>query len=169
MVCHFACLPFRCVCCCVYPAAGYLAGVQSLKNLLGDITPEYKTGGRTRFSEGTSRMTKPPAAAVSTLPSGNYWGCRSASMRSPLFDAPWTQKSWCPESSWILTAVIYMFIMDCQQRITVGGASCACVSQRDSIGLHNVGGRMGEFRLLYLLCMLRFPVPLHSLHVIERV
>jgi hypothetical protein len=24
---------------------------------------------------------------------------------------------------------------------------------------------MGEFRLLYLLCMLRFPVPLHSLHV----
>jgi hypothetical protein len=23
---------------------------------------------------------------------------------------------------------------------------------------------MGEFRLLYLLCMLRFPVPLHSLH-----
>jgi hypothetical protein len=29
---------------------------------------------------------------------------------------------------------------------------------------HNVGGRMGEFCLLYLLCMLRFPVPLHSLH-----
>jgi hypothetical protein len=57
-----------------------------------------------------------------------------------------------------------MLIMDCQQRITVGGASCACVSQRDSIGLHNVGGRMGEFRLLYLLCMLRFPVPLHFLH-----
>jgi hypothetical protein len=27
--------------------------VQSLKNL-GDIKPEYKTGGRTRFSEGTS-------------------------------------------------------------------------------------------------------------------
>jgi hypothetical protein len=23
---------------------------------------------------------------------------------------------------------------------------------------------MGEFCLLYLLCMLRFPVPLHSLH-----
>jgi hypothetical protein len=62
-----------------------------------------------------------------------------------------------------LTAVLYMLIMDCQQRITVGGASCACVSQRDSIRLHNVGGRMGEFRLLYLLCMLRFPVPLHSL------
>jgi hypothetical protein len=57
-----------------------------------------------------------------------------------------------------------MFFMDCQQRMTVGGASCACVSQRDSMGLHNVGGRMGEFRLLYLLCMLRFPVPLHSLH-----
>jgi hypothetical protein len=30
-------------------------------------------------------------------------------------------------------------------------------------GLHNVGSRMGEFRLLYLLCMLRLPVPLHSL------
>jgi hypothetical protein len=30
--------------------------------------------------------------------------------------------------------------MDCQQRITVGGASCACVSQRDSIGLHNEAG-----------------------------
>jgi hypothetical protein len=38
-----------------------------------------------------------------------------------------------------------------------------CVSQRDSMRLHNVGGRMGEFRLLYLLCMLRFPVQLHSL------
>jgi hypothetical protein len=146
----------------VYPAAGCLAGVQSPKNL-GDITPEYKTGSRTRFSEGTSPMTKPPAAAFSTLPSGKYWGCRSASMRSPLLDAPWTQKGWCPGSSWILTAVLYMLIMDCQQRITVGGASCACVSHRDSIGLHNVGGRMGEFRLLYLLCMLRSPVPLHSL------
>jgi hypothetical protein len=55
-----------------------------------------------------------------------------------------------------------MFIRACQQRVTVGGASCACVSQRDSIGLHNVGGRMGEFRLLYLLCMLLVPVPLHS-------
>jgi hypothetical protein len=53
--------------------------------------------------------------------------------------------------------------MDYQQRITVGGASCACVSQRDSIGLHNEGGRMGEFSLLYLLCMLPFPVPLTSL------
>jgi hypothetical protein len=149
----------------VYPAAGYLAGVQSPKNL-GDITPEYKTGDGTRFSEGTSPMTKPPAAALSTLLSGNFWGCRSASMRSPLLDAPWTQKGWCPGSSWILTAVIYMFIMDCQQRITVGGASCACVSQGDSMGLHNVGGRMGEFRLLYLLCMLRFPVPLHSLQCV---
>jgi hypothetical protein len=42
------------------------------------------------------------------------------------------------------------------------------VVARDAKGfdtpLHNVGGRMGEFRLLYLLCMLRFPVPLHSLH-----
>jgi hypothetical protein len=63
---------------------------------------------------------------------------------------------------------IYMFIMDCQQRITVGGASCACVSQRDSMGLHDVGGRMREFRLLYLLCMLRFPVPLHSLHAVHK-
>jgi hypothetical protein len=61
-----------------------------------------------------------------------------------------------------------MFIMDCQQRITVGGASCACVSQRDSMGLHDVGGRMREFRLLYLLCMLRFPVPLHSLHAVHK-
>jgi hypothetical protein len=34
-------------------------------------------------------------------------------------------------------------------------------------GLHNVEGRMGEFRLLYLLCMLRFPVPLHSLQIPE--
>jgi hypothetical protein len=25
----------------------------------------------------------------------------------------------------------------------------------------------GEFRLLYLLCMLRFPIPLHSLHHIQ--
>jgi hypothetical protein len=150
----------------VYPAAGYLAGVQSPQNL-GDITPQYKTCGRTRFSEGTSPMTKTPAAAFSTLPSSNYWACRSASMRSPLLDAPWTQKGWCPGSSWILTAVIYMFIMDCQQRLTVRGASCrlsvhACRS--DSIGLHNEGGRMGEVRLLYLLCMLCFPVPLHSLH-----
>jgi hypothetical protein len=45
-----------------------------------------------------------------------------------------------------------------------GWASCACVSQRDSIGLHNEGGRMGEFCLLYLLCMLPFPVPLTSSH-----
>jgi hypothetical protein len=30
----------------------------------------------------------------------------------------------------------------------------------------NVGGRMGEFSLPYLLCMLRFPVPLHSLLVL---
>jgi hypothetical protein len=37
-----------------------------------------------------------------------------------------------------------------------------------SMGLHNVGGRMGEFRLLYLLCMLHFPVPLHSLHAQAR-
>jgi hypothetical protein len=28
--------------------------------------------------------------------------------------------------------------------------------------------RMGEFRLLYLLCMLRFPVPLHSLQSLGR-
>jgi hypothetical protein len=64
--------------------------------------------------------------------------------------------------------------MDYQQRILVGGASCTCVSQRDSIGLHNVGGRMiprGEFCQLYrtaVLCMLRLPVPLpvHSLHQI---
>jgi hypothetical protein len=46
--------------------------------------------------------------------------------------------------------------MTCQQRITVGGACCPCVSQRDSIGLHNVGGRIGEFRLLHLLCMAAF-------------
>jgi hypothetical protein len=64
------------------------------------------------------------------------------------------------------TAVIYLFNMDYQQRITVGGASCACVSQRDSIELHNEphplralpGGRMEEPCLLYLLCMLPFPV-----------
>jgi hypothetical protein len=30
-------------------------------------------------------------------------------------------------------------------------ASCACVPQRDSIGLHNEGGRQGKFYLLYLL------------------
>jgi hypothetical protein len=106
-----------------------------------------------RLSQGDASLSTAPT----TLPVALH-------MRSPLLDAPWTQKGWCPGSSWILTAVIYMFIMDCQQRITVGGASCACVSQRDSIALHNVGGRMGEFRLLYLLCMLRFPVPLHSLH-----
>jgi hypothetical protein len=112
---------------------------------------------------GQPRLLNKLAYTVEHI-TGNYWGCRSASMRSPLLDAPWTQKGWCPGSSWILTAVLYMLIMDCQQRITVGGASRACVSQRDSIGLHNVGGRMGEFCLLYLLCMLRFPVPLHSLH-----
>jgi hypothetical protein len=33
----------------------------------------------------------------------------------------------------------------------------------DSVGLHNEGGRMGEFCLLYLLCMLAFPAPLASL------
>jgi hypothetical protein len=37
------------------------------------------------------------------------------------------------------------------------------VSHTTSIGLHNEGGRMGEFCLLYLLCMLPFPVPLTSL------
>jgi hypothetical protein len=63
----------------------------------------------------------------------------------------------------MMMMMMMMLIMDCQQRITMGGASCACVSQRDSIGLHNVGGRMGEFRLRYLLCMLRCPIPLHSL------
>jgi hypothetical protein len=78
-------------------------------------------------------------------------------MCSPLLDAPWTQKGWCPGSSWILAAVICLFIMDYQHRITVGEASCACMSQRDSIGLPNKGGRMGEICLLYLLCMLRFP------------
>jgi hypothetical protein len=39
---------------------------------------------------------------------------------------------------------------------TVGGASCACVSQRDSIGLHNKGVRKGGVALLYLFCMLPY-------------
>jgi hypothetical protein len=40
----------------------------------------------------------------------------------------------------------------------------ACLFQSGTFMIaQNVGGRMGEFRLLYLLCMLRFPVPLHSL------
>jgi hypothetical protein len=30
------------------------------------------------------------------------------------------------------------------------------LTQCCSIGLHNVGGRMGEFRVLYLLCMPAF-------------
>jgi hypothetical protein len=33
----------------------------------------------------------------------------------------------------------------------VGEASCACVPQRDGIGLHNEGGRKKNFYLLYLL------------------
>jgi hypothetical protein len=48
--------------------------------------------------------------------------------------------------------------------VTVGGASCACVSQRDSMGSHNEGGRMGDCCLLFLLCMSRFPITLPTLH-----
>jgi hypothetical protein len=70
---------------------------------------------------------EPPAAAFSTSASGNYSRYRSACVRSPLLDAPWTQKGWCPGSSWIWTAMIYLFRFDSQRRITVGQASLACV------------------------------------------
>jgi hypothetical protein len=35
--------------------------------------------------------------------------------------------------------------------ITVGGSSCACVPQQDSIWLHNEGGRKRKFDPLYTL------------------
>jgi hypothetical protein len=42
----------------------------------------------------------------------------------------WTQKGWCPGSSWIWTAMIYLFSIDSQRRIAVGGpALLACRSE----------------------------------------
>jgi hypothetical protein len=48
------------------------------------------------------------------------------------------------------------------QPVTRGEASCACVPQRDSIGLHNEGGRKGTFYPALLACM-RLPLPIPSL------
>jgi hypothetical protein len=90
----------------------------------------YNTG-----SSKAARVWHAAAAAFSTLPSGGYWGCRSASMRSPLLDAPWTQKGWCPGSSWILTAVIYMFIKDCHVSNVLQGVEPAVHACRSETAL----------------------------------
>jgi hypothetical protein len=59
----------------------WASGVQQ-----GDIRPEYKTEQQDKVLWAPAH-DEPPAAAVLTLPSGNFLSGRSACVRSPLPDA----------------------------------------------------------------------------------
>jgi hypothetical protein len=75
-----------------------MVAVLSRRVLATVILRDYNRGGRTRDLSGHQPANTAPAAALSSLASGNF---RDVEVRacSPLPAASWTQKGCCPRSS----------------------------------------------------------------------
>jgi hypothetical protein len=109
-----------------------------------------RRGSRVRCS-GHQPVTNPLLLLLLRCLQVTICDVRVRACAAPLPDASWTQKGWCPRSSWFWTVIFYVS----EWRIAVGGDSFACMP---SLACR------GRVRLLTcLLCMLGAVFILHML------
>jgi hypothetical protein len=74
------------------------------------------------------------------------------------------QKGWCPGSSWIWTAMIYLFSIDSQRCITVGLASLACVRSLARVSSLACRGRVSLHALPLGCCYYFYSHCMYGIH-----